>query len=678
MQCDVPPFPPLPLCARRAGCERQPPGPAPPGLRAAAMAQLPPLDGARLAAVGAARDVARSALVDALDARAGRKTVVFDARLSGPMALVTRTSTLKEHGVEDLLGLDAAPGSFRTPTVVYIVRPTIGATKALAAHVRAAARASEARTHAVYYVPRRTVVCERILEEEGVLGEVSVEELPIDWIPFDEDVLSLELGSSFKECTVDGDRTSVYYAARALARLQLKIGLVPHIKGVGVNAHACAQVLRRMRKEQGGVGPVAVAPQVDAMVLIDREVDCVTPLLTPLTYEGLIDHFFSVRNGVAELPAGLLGRGKRKGGGGDHGEGQQQQLQAPGRPDRVALNSSDALFKQLRDRNFGNVMAELRDKANAIRNDYDSARDSSAHMSKIRDFVKDLKTLPEIERHISLSDALNRLASKPAFRRRLENEAALVEGGGSSAVDAACAMAEEAAFRRAPLADSLKPLCAASLIAGGLSRRQLDSYRTVLMHAYGHEQLLTLDALLASGLIRRQESGRSSFASCRRSLALSVDELDNDDPEDIAYTFATQGYAPLSIRLVEHALLRPEGWLGVEDALRALPGSHFELLQTFDTNGVPIEKPDEMGGNRLHSAAKSSGGTTRRVVLVVFLGGVTFAEIAALRFLSSRSDIDFVVAATELISGDGLIESIVPPHAAGALAGASHGGRGVR
>ena len=93
------------------------------------MAQLPPLEGAALRCVAGCRERARAALVDALDAHPGRKTVVCDARLSGPMALVTRTSTLKEHGVEELLGLDAAPGTLRTPTVIYVVRPTIDATK---------------------------------------------------------------------------------------------------------------------------------------------------------------------------------------------------------------------------------------------------------------------------------------------------------------------------------------------------------------------------------------------------------------------------------------------------------------------------------------------------------------------------------------------------------------------
>ena len=54
----------------------------------------------------------------------------------------------------------------------------------------------------VYFTPRKTVICERILEEEGVLGSLQVDEYPLWLIPFEEDVLSLELDSVFQEVCV--------------------------------------------------------------------------------------------------------------------------------------------------------------------------------------------------------------------------------------------------------------------------------------------------------------------------------------------------------------------------------------------------------------------------------------------------------------------------------------------
>lgn len=40
--------------------------------------------------------------------------------------------------------------------------------------------------------------------------------------------------------------------------------------------------------------------QIDALVLVDRTVDPLTPLCTQLTYEGLIDETFHIKNGVVQ------------------------------------------------------------------------------------------------------------------------------------------------------------------------------------------------------------------------------------------------------------------------------------------------------------------------------------------------------------------------------------------
>ena len=36
-------------------------------------------------------------------------------------------------------------------------------------------------------------------------------------------------------------------------------------------------------------------PEVDTMIVLDREIDLVSPLLSPLTYEGLVDDLLGVR-----------------------------------------------------------------------------------------------------------------------------------------------------------------------------------------------------------------------------------------------------------------------------------------------------------------------------------------------------------------------------------------------
>lgn len=41
------------------------------------------------------------------------------------------------------------------------------------------------------------MVCDKILEDAGVLGDVSIQALPLYFVPLEQDVLSLELEDSF-------------------------------------------------------------------------------------------------------------------------------------------------------------------------------------------------------------------------------------------------------------------------------------------------------------------------------------------------------------------------------------------------------------------------------------------------------------------------------------------------
>ena len=49
----------------------------------------------------------------------------------------------------------------------------------------------------IFWVPRRTLVSNSVLEETGIIGDVSISELPLYFMPLEQDVLSLELEDSF-------------------------------------------------------------------------------------------------------------------------------------------------------------------------------------------------------------------------------------------------------------------------------------------------------------------------------------------------------------------------------------------------------------------------------------------------------------------------------------------------
>lgn len=111
--------------------------------------------------------------------------------------------------------------------------------------------------------------------------------------------------------------------ARSLQKLEAAFGVIPHVKAKGPHAAMALQRFlglkrrRLVRRAQGlpdgeGEGEEdgefrAQVPEIDTLVILDRAVDLVTPLLTPLTYEGVVDEFIGVHNGAIKVDSSLVG-----------------------------------------------------------------------------------------------------------------------------------------------------------------------------------------------------------------------------------------------------------------------------------------------------------------------------------------------------------------------------------
>lgn len=54
-------------------------------------------------------------------------------------------------------------------------------------------------SYTILLVPRATELCRKVLEEEGVLGDVTLTEYNLAFIPLEPDVLSLEMDHASKE-----------------------------------------------------------------------------------------------------------------------------------------------------------------------------------------------------------------------------------------------------------------------------------------------------------------------------------------------------------------------------------------------------------------------------------------------------------------------------------------------
>ncbi|MQM08618.1 hypothetical protein Taro_041474 [Colocasia esculenta] len=591
------------------------------------MAQIPNLDNAPLN-LSSLREQSQRELLNILKSVRGRKCVVIDPKLSGSLSLLIQTSLLKESDAE-LRHLSSERLQTECSKVLYIVRSQLNLMKLISSNIQNDISKGLQKEYFIYFVPRRTVVCEKILEEEKIHKMVTIGEYPLYVMPLDEDVVSFELDLAYKDCIVDGDTSSLWHIAKAIHKLEFSFGVIPNIKAKGKSALKVVDILNRMQVEEPVDSSNTGVPEINTIILLDREVDMVTPMCFPLTYEGILDEVLRINNGAVELDASIMG------------------AQQDGKKMKVPLNSSDKLYKEIRDLQFGVVMQILREKAMSMKQDY-AEISTTRTVSELKDFVKKLNSLPEVSRHINLAQHLFAFTSKASFSGRLDIEQTILE---CQAYDICFEYIEEMIHKQEPIVNVLRVLVLFSITNGGLVKKHFDYLRRELLHSYGFEHMFTLNNLEKAGLFKKQEA-KGNWPNINRALKLLVDENDPSNPSDISYIFS--GYAPLSIRLVQHAIR--SGWHPIEEILKLLPGPHLELkrggysnVSSLDTaRSIPASLERTMDGHRT-------------LVLVVFIGGVTLGEISALRFLSSQEGMgyDFIVGTTKVVNGDTLLETLM-------------------
>ncbi|KAA0716273.1 Vacuolar protein sorting-associated protein 33A [Triplophysa tibetana] len=626
------------------------------------------------------REAARKDLREFLDKCSGSKAIVWDEYLTGPFGLIAQYSLLKEHEVEKMFTLKGGHiPSAAVKNIVFFVRPRLELMDIIAENIarfnyihshlcnlyiqnKCEDKLQPPRDFHILFVPRRSLLCEQRLKEKGVLNSfTNIDEYILDLIPYDSDLLSMESENSFRECYLENDQTSLYHTAKGLMTLQALYGTIPQIFGKGECARHVANMMLRMKREFAGT-LIPTLPVFDTLLLLDRNVDLLTPLATQLTYEGLIDEVYGITNGYVKLPPEKFAQKKQEEGGKD----------LPTEPKKLPLNSAEELYAEIRDKNFNAVGAALSKKAKIISAAFEerhnaktvgeikqfvsqlphmqAARSSLANHTSIAELVKDITSKSKKQSYLfifvsrnSRSVILNSvlMQTSEVFFENLTVEQEFMTGVDT---DKVCTYIEDCIAQKDPLIKILRLVCMQSVCNNGLKQKLLDYYKREIIQTYGYEHILTLNNLEKVGLLKPQSTMRNNYPTIRKTLKLWMEDTNEQacgfNPNDISYVYS--GYAPLSVRLTQ--LLARPGWRSIEEVLKMLPGPHFEERQQLPAG---LHKKRQPGENR--------------TTLVFFLGGVTYAEIAALRFLSQMEDggTEYIIATTKLINGTSWIKSLM-------------------
>ncbi|KAG8976540.1 hypothetical protein FRB90_009111, partial [Tulasnella sp. 427] len=466
----------------------------------------------------------------------------------------------------------------------------------------------------------------------------------LEFIPLEEDLLSLELKSTYKEIFLDGDETSIYYAAQALLTIQQAYGLFPRILGKGDGAKKLADLLLHLRAHPADPAQ-AQHPNLqtqseifDSLIIIDRSVDMVTPLLTQLTYQGLLDEVLGVQNSHIEVDAAIFNPTNQPATGSPSTSTSLATTPAapPKKKKHRLTAETDGLFAQIRDANFAVVGTKLNREARRLDTEY-KGRHQAQTVAQLRDFVGKLGGLQNeqtnLRLHTDLSEKIAAFTQTDMFNKSLEIQQNLLASYEPTAQVSAI---EDLITQEAPLQLVLRLLCLASLTNGGIKAKTLENIKREILQTYGYNYLPLLLALTSLSLLLPNPLPKSmthppnapgsmlssslkppaqppSFGPVRKALRVLSDTPETT-PTDVSYVYS--GYAPLSIRLVQAVAMKGlvlanlplseggksdvaraamgvakepkvesvashpiNGWKGFEEVVRLLPGALVDEVQ---------------------------------------------------------------------------------------------------
>lgn len=558
-------------------------------------------------------------LLNLLNKHAGNKTIVWDDKLIGPFEFVASTSVLKKHNVVQMYRLSTVKFHIQMSDcdhVIFLIRkeyPTLR----LISDILIQSDASFLRKTSLIFVPRNCESSIMFLKSRKVPIDqlYKVDELPVNLFVLDTDLMSMENGNAFRQINLDKDYSCVKDAIDSIEKIEQLYGTIAKISGQGECAEIILKQIKKKRRmtDTSSTNPSLkipssippVVPKIHHLLLLDRNIDLLTPLLTQLTYEGILDEVFGITHGCVVLPDKKTSR----------------------------LNSNEELFAKLRDIHINAVAQTLKQTARKLQAEFD---DSQSKVKTVHEMRKVVQRIPYLKKakeshanHLKIAEYISKRTSENDFIYGLRIEHEFLQEGRIGRV---MPEIDLKLMRQENPIHLLRLICAHSLSSNGLKQKVSEHYKRELIQNAGYEYMSILDDLKAVNVFIDQERDGDLFSQIRDKYNLVTENVEEINPNHPSYVYG--GYLPFTIYLAK---------LLARSSSPRLPEPAFNYVDTHVFNPA----------NQSHEE--------QRTVLVYFIGGCTFSEISALRFLSQQEEnnCDFLIATTNICNGNTFMQSFM-------------------
>ena len=544
------------------------------------------------------------------------KTLVLEKSFISKLNYLTSRENLKELQIrKDLIMLNSSSFRSDSPIIIYIITPNEENVKIIEKHIETNMKDFESKNsgelndkekdsdkYHIIFIPKISGECYHFINNSKYKKYFNTHILNIDIYQLDNEILSLENHNAFRDIYLENNLNSISQLSRAIIKYETVFGKIKHKYSKGFFSKKLIEMLNREEEESNNLNNLNTENETLACFIFDRNIDMITPMCTNWVYEGVLDEFIGIDFDTMVVDSKIL------------------EKESKTNTVKIDLSSKDKFYSTVKDFNLGKIRSIFPERM--------------AELNKVNNekLTKEKKTEKNLlNNHINILEYINKKQLKPIYKYYYNYEKSLLKGESSNKL---FDFIDDEMSKKADKYNLLRILCLECAIHSGIKNKFLEQIKKDFLNIYGYEYLFLLRNLEKVGMLKVLDS-QNFYTDANKKLQLIFGNVNLNEPNDTSYAYI--GYSPIIIRLIEKGIA-PGGWGNIKDVLKKIPG---------DSN-FPTDESDIFSNNM-----------DKQFILVVFIGGITYGELAGIRLLNKKNrNKKFIVITTGIINSKKIFDSL--------------------
>ena len=540
------------------------------------------------------------------------KTLILEKSCVSKLNYLTSLENLEERQIrKDITILKSTSFISDSSVIIYIITPLLDNLKIIEKHIETNMKNfnnnnisdiennSDLNKFHIIFIPKITGECYNFINNSKYKKYFNSHVLNIDIYQIDKEILSLENNNAFRDIYLDNNLNNLSALARSIIKYETVFGKIKYKYSKGFYSKKLIEILNREEVNSS----LNTEDETLACFIFDRNIDMITPMCTNWIYEGVLDDFIGIDfNTLMTIDSKLLDKDKKN------------------NIIKIDLSTKDKFYTNIKDYNIGKIRTIFPEKMNELN------KDNKEKLSKEKKIEKNY-----LNNHINILDYITKKQITPIYKFYYNYEKILLKGDSNTKI---FDFIDDEMSKKADEYNLLRILCLECAIRSGIKNKIYEQIKKDFLNIYGYDQLFLLKNLEKVGLLKLPDN-QNYYNEINKKLQLIFSNVDLNEPNDTSYAYI--GYSSIIIRLLERGIQKG-GWNGIREVLKKIPG---------DSN-FPTDESD-IFGNKLD----------KQFILVVFIGGITYGELAAIRLMNKKNrNKKFIVITTGIINSKKIFESL--------------------